>query len=73
LGFQRARRAQLFRFIDWIMDLPEAGERLFWQEITRYQEPKQMPFMTIAERIGREQDLLKGIGLGLNSNSARKA
>src|SRR5262249_3663200 len=56
---------QLFRFIDWLMDLPEAHERLFLQEITQYQEEKQMPFRTIAERIGREQDLLMGIELGL--------
>ena len=64
-GFSADDVRQLFRFIDWIMDLPEAGERLFWQEITLYQEAKQMPFMTIAERIGREPDLLKGIELGL--------
>jgi hypothetical protein len=57
---------QLFRFIDWLMDLPEAHERLFWQEITQYQEERQMPFMTIAERVGRERDLLKGIELGLD-------
>jgi hypothetical protein len=60
---------QLFRFIDWIMDLPVAQERRFWQEITEYQQEKHMPFVTIAERvgmekgleIGRKEGLLKGI------------
>jgi hypothetical protein len=56
---------QLFRFIDWLMELPEALERLFWQEITEYQEEQRMPFITIAERIGMEKGLLKGIELGL--------
>ena len=64
-GFSADDVRQLFRFIDWLMDLPEAAEQLFWQEITPYQEEKHMPFMTIAGGVGREQDLLKGIELGL--------
>ncbi len=52
---------QLIRFIDCIMDLPEGLERLFWDEITTYQEEKRMPFVTIAERVGMEKGLLEGI------------
>jgi hypothetical protein len=52
---------QLFRFIDWVMELPEALERSFWQEITDYQEEKRMPFIDIAERVGMEKGLLEGI------------
>ncbi len=48
---------QLFRFIDWIMDLPAGRERLFWQEITAFQKEKLMPFVTIAERVGMEKGL----------------
>ena len=51
---------QLFRFIDWIMELPEERDRLFWQEITTYQQEKFMPFVTIAERIGREKGIEEG-------------
>ena len=46
-----------FRFIDWIMELPEERDRLFWQEITTYQQEKFMPFVTIAERVGREKGI----------------
>jgi hypothetical protein len=52
---------QLFRFIDWIMELPEGLERRFWDEITAYQQEKRMPFLTIAERVGMEKGLLLGI------------
>ena len=52
---------RLLRFIDWIMNLPAGLERLFWQEITTYQQEKRMPFMTIFERVGIEKGLLQGI------------
>ena len=52
---------QLYRFIDWIMYLPESLERLVWQEITTYQEEKRMPFITFAERVGMEKGLEKGL------------
>ena len=56
---------QLFRFIDWIMELPEGRDRLFWQEITTYQQEKHMPFVTIAERFGMEKGLLEGFLKGI--------
>jgi hypothetical protein len=56
---------QLFRFIDWVMELPEARDRLFWQEITMYQQEKAMPFVTIAERVGREKGREEGREEGL--------
>jgi hypothetical protein len=56
---------QLFRFIDWVMELPEPLERSFWQEITHYQEEKRMPFVTIAERVGREKGLTEGLLAGI--------
>ena len=50
---------QLFRFIDWIMDLPAGLEQLFRQEIIAYQQEKRMPFMTIFERVGMEKGCSK--------------
>src|SRR5262249_39747855 len=55
---------QLFRFIDWVMALPEARERLFWQEIATYQQEKDMPFVEIAERVGREKGREEGLKKG---------
>jgi hypothetical protein len=60
-GMDAEEIRQLFRFIDWIMELPEERDRLFWQEIATYQQEKVMPFVTIAERVGREKGLLEGI------------
>ncbi len=55
---------QLFRVIDWMMDLPKPLEANFWQEINRYEQEKKMPFMTTPERIGREQGLAEGLNKG---------
>jgi hypothetical protein len=60
-GLESEDVRQLFRFIDWIMELPEGLERRFWQEFTAHQQEKRMPFITIAERVGMEKGLLRGI------------
>jgi len=52
---------QLFRFIDWMMDLPPVLELLVRDEIHRYQEEKTMPFMTSFERLALKDGLLRGI------------
>ncbi len=56
---------QLFRFIDWVMDLPPVLERLVREEIHRHEEERRMPFMTSFERFARTEELLAGIELGL--------
>jgi hypothetical protein len=56
---------ELFRFIDWIMDLPPTQERRFWREIKAHQQEKHMPFVTIAERVGREEGRKEGRKEGL--------
>jgi len=64
-GFSAADVRQLFRFIDWMMDLPEELQKQFWQEVHQYEEEKRMPYITSVERIGMKKGLLKGIELGL--------
>src|SRR5262249_34289230 len=51
----------LFRFIDWLMDLPPALESLFRDEIHQYQEEKRMPHLTRFQRLARAEALLEGI------------
>ena len=53
-GYSRADIVELFRFIDWLMALPAAHERLFWKKLSKYEEGKKMPYVTSVERIGRE-------------------
>jgi hypothetical protein len=56
---------QLFRFIDWVMDLPPALQGRFEEEIHRYEEETKMPFLTGFERRGLEKGLLAGIEVAL--------
>jgi hypothetical protein len=55
---------RLFRFIDWVMDLPEPLEQKFRDEIAALQE-KRMPFMDTLERAAMEKGLLEGIEVAL--------
>ena len=68
-GFSKQDIINLFRFIDWIMALPETQEQLFWQEFTDMEEEKKMRYMTTGERIGFkrgvEQGLQQGVQQGL--------
>lgn len=37
----------LFRFIDWLMELPEALRQQFRLELEQYEQERQMPYITI--------------------------
>jgi hypothetical protein len=49
----------LYRFIDWIMKLPEEVDALFQRDMEKFEEEKKMQYVTNAERIG----IKKGIPL----------
>jgi flagellar biosynthesis/type III secretory pathway protein FliH len=51
---------QLFRIIDWLLELPRELEREFQEEIHRFEEERQMPYVTSIERMAREQGLEQG-------------
>lgn len=51
-GFSKEDILKLYRFIDWIMVLPEELTETFHQEMFKYKEERQMAFITTAERIG---------------------
>lgn len=53
-GYSRNDVQQLFRFIDWIIKLPENLELKFMEEIAK-EEPKDMPYITSIERIGEKR------------------
>jgi hypothetical protein len=56
---------KIFRFIDWLIRLPEELEDEFWYEIKQYEEGKLMPYVTSVERIGIKKGLKQGIELSL--------
>ena len=59
-GYDRKKITDLFCFIDWLMQLPEELEHLFWQELEQYEEEKSMPYVTSVERIGIKKGRQEG-------------
>jgi hypothetical protein len=51
-GFRSEDVRQLYRMIDWLMELPSAAQRQFRQEVDDYAEGQRMPFVTDFERRG---------------------
>ena len=51
-GFAADEVRELFRLIDWMMELPPPLDDLFWQEMDRLEEERRVPYVTSVERIG---------------------
>ena len=51
-GYDRSAIIRLFRFVDWLLILPEAHKFSFWEELRTYEEERQMPYITNVEQIG---------------------
>jgi hypothetical protein len=58
-GYSRQDILELFRLIDWMMTLPEGIESEFKQEIRRFEEDLQMPYVTSFERLARQEGILQ--------------
>lgn len=56
---------QLFRVIDWLLELPRELERQFQEEIHRFEEERQMPYVTSIERMAREEGRREGLQQGI--------
>ncbi|RKZ70757.1 MAG: cytosolic protein [Candidatus Parabeggiatoa sp. nov. 1] len=59
----------LFRFIDWVLDLPKELEQQFFDFAKQYEQEKEMSYITSIERLAREQAHEEGIQLGVLQNS----
>lgn len=68
-GYQRQDVINLFRFIDWILSLPDDLETEFWTELRQFEEEQRMPYITSVEKLGmqrgREEGRQEGLELGL--------
>jgi hypothetical protein len=51
---------QLFRFIDWMMDLPPQLEDEVWQDLNQFEKEKHMPYVTTVERRALERGREEG-------------
>jgi predicted transposase YdaD len=59
-GYERQQILDLYRFLDWVMILPEAIEREFWQELQTFEEERKVTYVTNAERFGFERGIQEG-------------
>ena len=64
-GFKKEDILMLYKFIDWLITLPEELTSRFHEEIIRYEEEKNMPYITTAEKIGIKKGIQQGIQLGI--------
>ena len=68
-GQSRQDILELFRFIDWMMELPAEWEERLWSELKTYEEGEKMPYVTSVERIGirkgEEIGIRKGEEIGI--------
>jgi flagellar biosynthesis/type III secretory pathway protein FliH len=65
-GYSRQDIMELFRLIDWMVNLPEAAEQEFNKEIQDFEEENQMPYITSVERLARQEGLSQGIAEGIS-------
>jgi hypothetical protein len=54
-GYARQDILELFRFIDWVMVLPEDLETDFADAVGKYEEAMKMPYVTSVERVGQKR------------------
>ncbi len=59
-GYSRSEVVNLFRFIDWVMILPDGLKQAFWTELKAYEEERRMPYITSVEEIGFARGLQEG-------------
>jgi hypothetical protein len=65
---------ELFRLVDWIMDLPDDLQEAFRTDVSHFEEEMHMPYLSSIERLarkegleqGRKEGLLEGIALDLD-------
>lgn len=65
LGYRRSDVIQLYRFIDWLMQLPKSLDQELWRTLKQEEGEQIMPYITYAERVGMEEGLEKGLQQGL--------
>lgn len=63
-GYNRKQIVGLFRFIDWVLQLPAELEWDVWRQIQQLQEERGMPYITSIERLARQEGIAEGLEIG---------
>ena len=64
-GYAREDILELFRVLDWFLQLPADLEQAFTDELIAYEEQANMPYITSVERLGRKEGRKEGRQEGL--------
>ncbi len=72
-GWSKQEIIDLYRFIDWIMALPEGLEKAYHQALVKFEEEVKMQYVTTAERIGIEKGVEEGIEKGRKEGDRERA
>jgi hypothetical protein len=59
-SYNRDQILDLFKFVDWILVLPEALSNSFWNDLKTYEEEKKMTYITSVEKIGFKRGQQEG-------------
>lgn len=51
---------QLFRLIDWMLQLPPELKKRFQRTITKFEEERKMPYLSSIEQMAKEEGLVEG-------------
>ena len=70
-GYHRSEILELFRFIDWVLVLPEPLEDRLWAEMQQFEEEKRMRYVSSFERIFTRRGMEKGMEKGIGKGQAR--
>ena len=66
LGYDQQQIEHLFRFIDWLMYLPEGINQQYYKVMTTYEETGRKRFVSIFEEMGMKKGMEKGREEGMN-------
>jgi len=59
-GYERQDIVELYRFLDWILELPDDLKQAFHTELAQYEQERQMPYVTSIERMGEARGRKEG-------------
>ncbi len=71
LGMPHETIRVLYKFIDWIMRLPEGLEQELFGEVKKAKEANKMSYITTAERIGLARGVAQGVAQGVTQGIAQ--
>ena len=63
-GLSQGEVHELFRLLDWLVQLPKEFQQTFWQDIHAFEEERRMPYVTSIERMARKEGRKEGRQLG---------